>query len=50
MLLTKNIQIKTSNKNIGHYQKINPDIKSGDVIDIQPMNPKILNLKYPKVR
>ena len=33
MLITKTIEIKTTNKNIGHYQK-NYDIKSGDIIQI----------------
>lgn len=36
MLITKNIEIKTTNKNITHYKKYFPDIKSGDVILITP--------------
>jgi len=38
MILTKKIQIKTTNKNISHYKKFFPDIISGDVIDITPIN------------
>lgn len=32
MILTQEIKIKTSNKNIGHYKKYFPTIKSGDII------------------
>lgn len=36
MILTKEIEIKTTNKNIGHYNKYFPSIKSGDDIIITP--------------
>ena len=36
MLKDKMISVKTTNKNISHYKEIYPDIKSGDVIEINP--------------
>lgn len=38
MILTENINIKTTNKNIGHYKEIGFDVKSGDNIIIKPEN------------
>jgi len=36
MIITKNIEIKTTNKNIGHYRKYFPLSSSGDIINIAP--------------
>lgn len=36
MILTKEIEIKTTNKNIGHYIKMGYNVSSGDLIKISP--------------
>ena len=36
MIITKEIEIKTTNKNIGYYKNIGFEIKSGDIITIIP--------------
>ena len=36
MIITDKIEIKTTNKNVGHYIKMGYDIKSGDLISIVP--------------
>lgn len=36
MIITNTLDIKTTNKNITYYKKINPDLKSGGIININP--------------
>jgi len=46
MIITNNIEIKTTNKNISHYKNLGYDIKSGDVIIINVEDlPKTSKLK-----
>lgn len=46
MILTNKIEIKTTNKNIGYYNSIGFDVKSGDMITIIPEQlPKSSKLK-----
>lgn len=49
MLITKIIELKTTNKNVGHYQK-NYDVKSGNVIQINVEHLPIKSKQKVKVK
>ena len=38
MIITDEIKIKTTNKNITHYNNLNYNVKSGDIINIKPIH------------
>ena len=50
MIITKTITIKTTNKNITYYKSIGFDIKSGDIIIINPDQLPSTSIKKVKVK